>query len=686
MTEKAPVSLLEQLFVSPNTPEHAFPFDCIQEDSFAPAMKEAMARKRVEIDSIVTNPEEPTFANTVEAFEEAGSALDAVCGAFYNLLHANSTPKLREQAQIYSAWLSELSADISLNQALFARIQSVYQNRDSQNLTPVQKRLLKNLYDGFVDSGALLKGEQREEYRKIHEELSRLKVTFAQNKLNDEQGWSYLLPIGTKSIQSLPEAILQDAQSLAAAHKQEGYRFTLSMPHYSAIMRFCSDARIRESFYRARQAVGYGENEYNNCKVVRNISDLRLQLANLLGYESYAHYILKDRMLHSPKMVTDLLSELRERYLPHAQAELAELREFAKQELEAWDLAYYMERYSEEHFKIKEEELRPYFPLPKVIKGVFTIAERLYGIRFRQRADIPVYHPDVQTFSVLSEDDTLLGLLYLDFFPRTGKQSGAWMNNLREKEGKHRPHVLLVMNFTPPTKEQPVALLTPSEVNTFLHEFGHSLHGLLTQAHYTSMSGTNVKHDFVELPSQFMENFLLEEEVVTNLLSGHWQSGESLPHELLHKLLTSQRYPAGYATMRQLFFGFLDMAYHGRTKPLPTDWEPQKFEEDSCKHVVVWRGFVPGCCISTSFSHIFSGGYAAGYYGYKWSEILDADAFSLFKERGIWDKQTATDFRTYILEPGDEEEPDLLYKHFRHRAPSIDSLILRDFPPMVSQS
>ncbi len=670
---------LYELFAAPNTPLEVYPFDRISPEVFPPCMQLAIDLKRQEIETIASNPEPPTFANTIEALEKAGAPLEAICGAFYNLLHANASEPLMAQAQEYSPLLSRLSADVSLNPDLFARIRHLYEHRETLNLDSVQLRLLRQTYDGFVDRGALLEGEQQAEYRRVVEELSKRTTSFAQNKLQDEQRWHKTLPPSTPSLSGLPKSILNDAEQNAQKHNEEGYRFTLSMPHFSAIMRFCTDARVREEFYRARQSVGYADNENNNIETVRRIVDLRCRLAQLMGYESYAHYRLKDCMLSTPQQVIDLLDSLKDSYIEPTRDELKELQTYAGNPLHPWDLAFYMERYKEEHYQIKEEELRPYFPLQKVISGVFSIAERLYGVSFEERTDLPIYHPDVKTYSVLDGDKSLLGLLYLDFFPRSGKQSGAWMNNLREMSPNKRPQIVLVMNFTPPSEKTP-ALLTPSEVNTFLHEFGHALHGLLTQARYTSLSGTNVQHDFVELPSQFMENFLSQPQVVRELLSSHYQTEEPLPNDLLQKFLASERYPAGYQTMRQLFFGYLDMAYHHRTQPLPIDWEPRLFEQKACQHITIWEAAPQGCCTTTSFSHIFSGGYAAGYYGYKWSEVLDADAFSLFLEQGIWNTDTAHLFRSNILEKGDEEDPMILYQRFRGRKPSLEALLRRDFP------
>ena len=677
-----PSKLLQELFIHPDTPYGAYPFDQIKEEYFPACMQEAIELHRNQAVAIAQNPEPPTFANTILALEESGAALEAVSGAFYNLLHAASTPELRRQAEEYSPLLARLGADISLNADLFARIRTLYEKRDELNLDPIDARLLKQTYDGFVDSGALLEGADREAYRRITEELSALTTQFAQNKLQDEQEWSRLFAPGTPSLSKIPEAIRSDAQQKASEKDPNAapgtLLFNLSAPHYSAVMRFCSDPTVREEFYRARQSVGYRDNAHSNVQTIRGIVDLRLSLARLMGYKTYSHYALKDRMLSTPQQVQEMLETLSVHYKDHALKEMKQLEEFAGVPIQPWDISYYMERYSEENFHVKEEELRPYFPLRKVLRGIFEIARRLYGLSFSARPDIPVYHPDMQVYEVKDPEHGFLGLLYLDFFPREGKQSGAWMNNLQEYKPRHRPHIVLVMNFTPPQNGAP-ALLSLGEVNTLLHEFGHSLQGLLTQTRYSSQSGTNVQRDYVELPSQFMENFLRKASVVKEILSEHHQTGESLPDELIERLRAAGRFGAGYATMRQLFFGTLDMAYHHREEPLSADFDPKAFEDKWCAPVAVTATPPAGCCTSASFGHIFSGGYASGYYGYKWSEILDADAFSLFMEKGLWDRQTAQAFRRYILEPGDEAEPMQLYKQFRGREPRIDALLERDF-------
>lgn len=673
---------LATLFIAPSTPYHAYPFDQVAEADLRTAMERAIELHREEVDAIANNPEPPTFANTILALEQSGEAIEAVAGLFYNILHANATDTLLEMADYFAPLLSQLSSHISLNKKLFERISTLYNRRDTLALDSIDQRLLYQAYTGFVRSGAQLNTTDANRYRELSERLSTLAIAFAKHKLADEQSWDMFLPLHTPSLSALPKAILEDAAQAAVKsnkYEQEGYLFSLAAPHYSAIMRFCSDPQIREQFYRAKMAVGYQDNDNNNCSIIKQLVNARLELAQLLGYDSFAHYALHERMLHTPKQVLDMLEQLKTNYIPLAQKEWKELEEFAGKPLQNHDIAYYMERYQETTFGLKEEELRPYFPLQKVVKGVLQIATNLYGVTFSRRTDLPLYHPDVQCYEVLDPTYGFMGLLYLDFFPRKGKQSGAWMNNLRDMTPTQRPHVVLVMNFTPPTSTSP-ALLTPGEVHTFLHEFGHALHGLLTRAKYASLSGTNVKRDFVELPSQFMENFLLQPSVMQGLLSAHYQTGDPLPQELLDKLKKAARHGAGYSTVRQLSFGLLDMAYHTQTSPLGDDFEPKAFEDAACQSVQITPPSPVGCCTSTSFGHIFSGGYAAGYYGYKWSEILDADAFELFKQEGLWNREIAHRFRKYILESGDQAHPMELYKQFRGREPRIDALLKRDFP------
>lgn len=691
-------ALLRELFLAPETPYGSFPFDKFFDLStsesiertmrtFRTAMEEAIAIHRSEIDALTAESEPATFDNTILRFEESGDALEAVTGAFYNLLSAHSCTEMMQLSETFSEWLSKLSTDILLNAALFARIRSVYDQREQLNLDDIDLRLLTECYEGFADNGALLEGAERERFREINEQLSQLTTRFAQNKLCDEESWTLFVPASdSKRLEGVPQQILDDAkekaQTSSEASQREGYLFDLSAPHVGAIMKHCTDRELRHTMYEGRSSVGNRDNEYNNQQIVRQIASLRGELARLLGQPDYATHRLKHRMCSSTEQVQQLLDDLTTYYRQTALDELAELDQEAGFELESWDLSYYMERHSERTFGVKEEELRPYFPLSQVISGVFAIATRLYGITFTPAEEVATYHPDVRPYQVLDSDGSHLGLLYLDFFPRKGKRSGAWMNNLREWTPQQRPHILLVMNFTPPTAGKE-AQLTLSEVGTLLHEFGHSLHGLLTQARYSSMSGTNVERDFVELPSQFMENFLLQPQVVTELLSRHYESGVAIPTELLDKAIASSLYPVGYSTIRQVIFGKLDMAYHTLAlgESLPDDL--YTFERESLRGTTLREKKEddeerPKHIIATGFSHIFAGGYAAGYYGYKWSEMLATDAFERFQEEGLFSPTAAKAFREHILERGDERDPMDLYVAFRGKKPSLTAMLRRD--------
>ena len=689
-------ALLSKLFTAPETPYGSFPFDqffdlssatAIEQTmkTFRTAMQEAITLHRAEIDAITAQSEPATFDNTIRRFEESGEALEAVTAAFYNLLSAYSCPEMMQLSETFSDWLSKLSTDTLLNEALFARIRSVYDQREELHLDEIDLRLLTESYEGFADNGALLVGAERERFREINEQLSQLTTRFAQNKLCDEESWTLFVPADESDrLRGLPQQILDDAQEKARTASEthsEGYLFDLSAPHVGAIMKHCADRELRYKMYLGRGSVGNRDNEQNNRQIVRQIATLRGELARLLGHPNYATYRLKHRMCNTPEQVEQLLDDLTKYYRQTALDELDELDREAGFELESWDLSYYMERHSEQTFGVKEEELRPYFPLSKVISGVFAIATRLYGITFAPAEDVAVYHPDVRPYQVLDSDGAHLGLLYLDFFPRKGKRSGAWMNNLREWTPTQRPHILLVMNFTPPTAGKE-AMLTLSEVHTLLHEFGHSLHGLLTQTRYSSMSGTNVERDFVELPSQFMENYLLQPDVVTELLSKHYQTGEPLPAKLLNKAIQATQYPVGYSTIRQVIFGKLDMAYHtlAEGESLPDDL--YTYERETLRGTTLRDKERdpehPKHIIATAFSHIFAGGYAAGYYGYKWSEMLATDAFERFSEEGIFSPTVATDFRHQILERGDELDPMELYVRFRGRKPTLAAMLKRD--------
>lgn len=694
----APSEQLYNLFIAPDTPYGSYPFGDFFDLStpeatrrtmsiFRQCMEEAIAIHRAELHALGAGATEPaTFENTILAHEKAGEALEAVAGAFYNLLSTASCDEMMQLAETFSEWLSRLGTDTLLDEAIFSRIKAVYDQRDSLGLDEIDRRLLQERYESFADNGALLQGKARDRFREINERLSQLTERFAQNKLHDEEEWHRFVSIKEREtlLSGIPKPILADARQKAEQspeYDEEGYLFDLSAPHVSAILKHCTDSELRREFYEARSSVGNRDNDHNNQQIVREIVSLRRELANLLGHPNYATYALKHRMCSTPAAVQHLLDEIVQHYRPVAKQELAEIEAQAGKELEPWDHSFYIERHIEQHYQIKEEEMRPYFPLSQVLRGVLGIATRLYGISFRPVHDVPLYHPDVKTYTVHDEDDSYLGLLYLDFFPRKGKHSGAWMNDFRECSPQRRPHVVLVMNFTPPTPGKE-ALLTLQEVHTLLHEFGHSLHSLLTQARYSSLSGTNVERDFVELPSQFMENFLRRHSIVTSLLSQHYETGEPIPTTLLDKALQAQQYPVGYSAIRQIIFGKVDMAYHSLTADEEIPEDLIAFEDAALDGVRIKKDRDERKprkhLIGTSFSHIFSGGYASGYYGYKWSEMLEADAFERFEEEGLFDPSVAKSFRQNILERGDEADPMDLYIRFRGHHPSISAMLRRD--------
>lgn len=670
-------TILDQLFVNPSTPYGAFPFDRIKDEHFAPAFREAIAQYRAELDAIISNPEPPTFTNTIVALEEMGKALEAVEGVFFNLLHAHANEKMMALAEELSPELTALGNDTSLSPELFERIRIVYDQRESLNLDEADLRLLENCYDGFTRQGALLDPDKKAILRTLREELSLATLTFGNHVIKEENAFSLYVD-ETKAVAPLPQSI-QEQTASAALDKgyQGGYLFDLSFPCYTAIMKYCPDPKIREQMYRAKATLCCHGGDTDNQVLTQRIVNHRLQIAQLLGYKSYADYALEKRMLNPPGQVMQLLTDLREAYKPTGIKEMETIARLKGAPLDPWDTMYYIEQYREQHYAIKQEELRPYFPLDRVIEGVLGLASRLYDISFTPAPELPVYHSDVRPYRVQdNKTEQLLGLLYLDFFPREGKRSGAWMNNLKEQRGNQRPHILLVMNFTQATKDLP-SLLSPNEVNTFLHEFGHGLHGLLTQSKYSSLSGTNVTRDFVELPSQLMENWLSQPDFVKTFAL-HFQNHRPIDEKLLGKMIAAEEYPAGYNTLRQLSFGYLDMAYHTLGTPLPEGSDLEQFERDATASVRIVPPAPKGCMGSTSFGHLFSGGYAAGYYGYKWSEVLDADAFSLFQEKGIFNSEVAQSFRTHILEKGDLRDAMDLYVAFRGRKPEITALLKRD--------
>ncbi len=656
------------------------PFQVITNGDYEAAIDRGIALARAEVDKIVSDQNAPTFANTIVALENSGEDLDRVLNVFYPLLSALSDDEKMELSLKASAKLSDYSTDISLNEKLWQRIKSVYDNRDKFNLTPEDNMLLQKTYDSFAKSGANLKGADREEYRKLQAELSELTTRFGQNVLKEMS--TYEIWLGSDDLTGLPESSVEAAALAAKEKGREGeYLFTLAQPTYMAFMKYSDRADLREKMYRlynSRNTKG----EYSNVEILTKIADVRRRIANLLGYNTYADYALERTMAKTPENVYNLLDNLRNAYRPAQEAEFKELEAFASElekrpvKINAWDYSYYANKLKNSRYAYNEEELRPYFELNNVISGVFGLATKLYGLQFKENSDIQVYHPDVKAFEVRDSIGGYVGVLYTDFFPRESKRPGAWMTEFKEEyiddNGNHsRPHVSIVMNFTKPTGDKP-SLLTPYEVETFLHEFGHALHGLLADTRYASLSGTNVYRDFVELPSQFNENYMTQREFLDGFAK-HYKTGEKIPQELIDKIVATAQFGAGYACLRQLSFGYLDMAWHSITEPVK---DAVDFEHKATESVSMFDN-VDGTMTSPQFSHIFSGGYAAGYYSYKWAEVLDADAFSVFKQQGIYDQATAESFRKNILEKGGSEHPMILYKRFRGQEPTVDALLER---------
>lgn len=662
-------------------PHGAVPFDKITFADYEPAIDRGIKLGLEAVDAIVSNPEEPTFQNTIVALERADEDLNRVLMVFEPLLSALSDDDMMALSMKITPRLSDYATSISLNPGLWKRVKSVYDNRDKFDLDKEDKMLLKRTYESFVRSGALLEGADRDTYSRLSSRLSELTTLFGQNVLKEMN--TYEIWLGADDLAGLPEGSVEAAALAAKEKGREGeYLFTLDQPVYIAFMKYSDRRDLRERMYRlytGRNVKG----EFNNLPIMKEIAETRMKIANLLGYKTYAHYGLEKTMAKSPEKVYELLHSLRDAYLPAQKAEFKELSDYAsklegkKIEIKPWDYSYYANKLKNAKYAYDEELLRPYFELNNVIDGVFGLATRLYGVTFKKNPDIPVYHPDVNAFEVTDSDGSFLGVIYTDFFPRASKRPGAWMTEFKSEEigpdGKMvRPHVSIVMNFTKPTGSKP-SLLTPYEVETFLHEFGHALHGLFASTRYASLSGTNVLRDFVELPSQFNENYLTEKEFLDGF-ARHYQTGEAIPEELVKQIVSSSQFGAAYSCLRQLNFGLIDMAWHSITSPVD---DPEKFEQEAGASVAMFEP-IAGSVTGSTFSHIFAGGYAAGYYSYKWAEVLDADAFAHFKEHGIFDRATADSFRKNILMRGGTENPDELYRRFRGKDASIDALLERD--------
>ena len=657
------------------------PFHLIETVHFEPALRKGMEMHNEEIAAIVNQPAAPDFANTIVALEKSGELLNRVSTVFGNLLSAETSDEMQAIAEKMMPLLSEHSNNITLNEKLFARIKTVYETTDKEALSQEDRMLLQTTYDGFIRSGANLTPEQKERFRQISAEMSVLTLRFSQNNLKETN--AYELPLADDQLDGLPESALNAYAETAREKGKEGHIVTLQAPSFIPFMKYSRHRALRQQLYMAYNTQCTHDNEYNNLEIVKKLVNLRLERAQLLGFRTVADFVLTRRMAENSGNVYRLLNQLLDAYAPTAHQEVAEVQALAKElegedfELLPWDWAYYSEKLKEKKFNLNEEALRPYFELNRVIEGVFGLATRLYGITFQANKDIPVYHPDVTAYEVFDKDGSFLAVLYADFHPRASKRSGAWMTSYKEQwkdeKGNSRPHVSVTMNFTKPSADKP-ALLTFGEVNTFLHEFGHALHGMFADTTYQSLSGTNVYWDFVELPSQFMENFAIEKDFL-NTFAQHYETGENIPEELIQRIVDASNFNVAYACLRQLSFGLLDMAWYTRTEPF--DGDIQTYEKQAWGKAQVLPA-VEGTCMTVQFSHIMAGGYAAGYYSYKWAEVLDADAFSLFKEKGIFHPDTANSFRENVLSKGGTEHPMVLYKRFRGQEPGIDALLKRN--------
>ncbi len=661
-------------------PFDSTPFSKIENDHFEPAFREAIKEAREEIDLIVNNPDKPSFENTIEALDYAGRQLERISAVFFNLNSAETNENIQKIAQIVSPLLSEFSNDISLNKPLFQRVKHVYDHREASVLNAEQQTLLEKKYKSFSRNGANLNEEEQQQLRKIDKELAKLKLTFGEHVLAETNRYEMHLT-DEKDLDGLPKAQKDAAAAMAKEREKEGWVISLDYPSYMPFMKYAKNRELRKELSLAFGRKGFQGDELDNKKIVLDIAKLRHQRATLLGYESHAHFVLEERMAETPEKVRGFLNELLEKALPAAKKEFSELEEYAREldgidTLQKWDGAYYSEKLKQKLFDLDDELLKPYFKLEYVIDGVFTVAEKLFGLQFQEVFDIDKYHDEVKTYKVYNRDNEFVSLFYADFHPRAGKRGGAWMTSYKSQfkinELNERPHISNVCNFTRPTEETP-ALLTFNEVKTLFHEFGHALHGMLANTTYPSLSGTSVYWDFVELPSQIMENWCYEGEAL-DLFARHYKTSEAIPKDLIQKLKDSANFQEGMATVRQLSFGLLDMAWHGAD---PGDIaDVKQFEDMAFKNTRLYPETAE-TCMSTSFAHIFQGGYSAGYYSYKWAEVLDADAFAYFKEEGIFNKEVADKFKSHILSKGGTEKPMVLYKRFRGSEPNIEALLER---------
>ena len=671
------------------TPHDTVPFDRIRMEDYEEAFMEGIRRDDEQIEKTINNPEKPTFDNTIINNEDDKEGyydlLERVSTVFFNLLSAETNDEMQALAQKMQPILTKHANDVRLNKQLFERVKYVHMHH--RKLTAEEKMLLDNCYDGFVRSGALLDEEGKEKLRKLTEEASMLSLQFSQNLLKENKAFTLHIT-DEKQLDGLPETAIEAAAMAAKERQLEGWVFTLDFPSYSPFMTYSTQRDLREKLYMARNTVCTHDNSENNLDICKRLVNLRREMAQLLGYRTFADYVLKHRMASKVKNVYNLLYDLIDAYKPTAIKEYEQLENMAKKmegkdfEMRQWDQGFYSHKLQLKKYNIDAEMLRPYFELSRVIDGVFGLANRLYGITFKENKDIPVYHPDVKAYEVFDKDGSFLAVFYADFHPREGKQGGAWMTEYQGQYIDHkgvnvRPHVSVVMNLTKPTEEKP-ALLTLSEVETFLHEFGHSLHGMFANTRFQSLSGTNVWWDFVELPSQFMENFAVEKEFLRTF-AFHYQTDEPLPDELIERIRKSRNFMAATGCLRQVSLGLLDMAYYTKRDEFDEDIIP--FEKKAWRKTVLFprkKRKTPDTCMTTQFSHIMAGGYAAGYYSYKWAEVLDADAFSVFQKEGIFNQETASRFRDCILSKGGTEHPMALYKRFRGGEPTIDALLKRN--------
>jgi peptidyl-dipeptidase Dcp len=671
------MSILTQFF---NTKYNTAPFSQIKNEDYLPAFQEGIALAKAEIDAIVNNTEKPTFKNTIETLAFSGNTLDRISSIFFNLNSAETSDEMQKIAQEVSPLLSEFGNDVRLNAALFAKVKAIFEQKETLNLNPEQTTLLDKKYKSFSRNGANLSDDKKTILREIDKELSKLSLQFGENVLAETQAFQMHLT-DEKDLAGLPEGTIEAAHSLAKSLEKEGWIFTLDHPSYIPFVTYSDNRELRKKMAIAFGARAFQNNEFDNQEIVLKIAKLRFERAQILGYATHAHFVLEERMAENPEKVKTFSNDLLAKAKPAAQKEFAELTAFAKKldgidQLEKWDGAYYSEKLKQQLFNLDDETLKPYFQLEKVLDGAFTVAQKLYGITFEEIFDIDTYHEEVKTYEVKDEDNQLVAIFYVDFFPRKGKRNGAWMTSYKSQyikdEINERPHISNVCNFTKPTETKP-SLLTFNEVTTLFHEFGHGLHGMLANTTYPSLSGTSVYWDFVELPSQIMENWCYESEALA-LFAYHYQTDEMIPMELVQKIKESASFQEGMATIRQLSFGLLDMGWHGQDPSNIKDIKTFETEQFSATQLYPE---VKENAMSTAFSHIFQGGYSSGYYSYKWAEVLDADAFAYFQEKGIFNKEVATKFKENVLSKGGTEHPMILYKRFRGQEPKPDALLKR---------